>query len=150
MDDSFNLDSQDDLKKIAKYHYCEIGFSWLNIYASSYDIDGWRIIVSNSYSSYVDIAIDVATALYKNDVPKGIYDAETFLKILKEEDYVKLTPHTFHDYMSWHEEGTVYELPWEYNLKDKTDDEGLSREQYNQIISLAEWKKESKIKPKMI
>lgn len=150
LDDSFNLDSQEDFKKFAKNLYCEIGFSRLNIYASSYDIDGWRIIVSNSYSSYVDIAIDVATALYKNDVPIEIHDAETFLKILKEEDYVKLTPHTFHDYMSWHEEGTVYELPWEYDLKDKAADEGLTREQYNQIISLAEWEEGSKIKPKMI
>lgn len=35
-------------------------------------------------------------------------------KILREEDYVRLMQYTFHDYMHRHEEGTVFELSWEY------------------------------------
>ena len=50
-----------------------------------------------------------------------IYDAEKFLKILKEEDYVRLVPESFHNYMGYQEEGCVYELPWEYECADDDD-----------------------------
>ena len=56
------------------------------------------------------LAIEVATALYKVGVPLLIRDAEKLLRILREEDYVRLIPNTYHNYMGYQEEGTVYEL----------------------------------------
>ena len=43
--------------------------------------------VSNSYSSNVGLAMEVAVSLYKADAPLHIYDAEKLLSILKEEDF---------------------------------------------------------------
>ena len=52
----------------------------------------------------------MATALYKTGAPLLIYDAEKLLRILLEEDYVRLVPDS---YLGYQEEGSVYELPWE-------------------------------------
>jgi phosphoenolpyruvate carboxylase len=104
------------------------------------------IVVSNSYSANVELAIEVATALYKVGVPLLIRDAEKLLRILREEDYVRLIPNTYHNYMDYQEEGTVYELPWEYECSDDSESD-LTLEQYNAIVSLAEWQDEELVKP---
>ncbi len=142
---NYDLDSQEDFEKFAHDHYGELGLSRLNIGASNYDSPGWMITVSNSYSSHVDVAIDVATALYKAGAPLKIYSADKLLKILKEEDYVKLIPDTYHDYMNHHEEGTVFQLPWEYEC-DGGDEAYFTVEQYKEIVDLAQWEEEAKVK----
>lgn len=134
----YDIDSQDDFRRFATDHYGELGLSRLNILASNDRQHGWNIVVSNSYSAKVELAIEVATALYKAGVPLMIYDAEKFLKILKEEDYVRLIPDSFHNYMGYQEEGRVYELPWEYECSDDSNSV-LTKEQYQAIVSLAEW-----------
>lgn len=144
LQDKYNLDSETDFNKFASDHYGELGLSRLNVLASDFDSPGWRIIVSNSYSAYVDVAVEVATALYKSGVPLEIHDAGKLLRILKEEDHVKLIPYTFHDYMGHHEEGTVYQLPWEYECMD-SEENVLSLKQYHEIISLAEWDEIEKV-----
>ena len=75
-----------------------------------------------------------------------IYDAEKFLKILMEEDYVRLVPESFHNYMGYQEEGRVYELPWEYECADD-DDSFLTLKQYHSLVSIAEWQSESRVRP---
>lgn len=144
LQDKYDLDSETDFNKFASDHYGELGLSRLNVLASDFDSPGWRIIVSNSYSAYVDVAVEVATALYKSGVPLEIHDAAKLLRILKEEDHVKLIPYTFHDYMGHHEEGTVYQLPWEYECMD-SEENVLSLKQYHEIISLAEWDEIEKV-----
>lgn len=142
----YDIDSQDDFRRFATDHYGELGLSRLNILASHDRQQGWKIVVSNSYSAKVELAIEVATALYKAGVPLMIYDAEKFLKILKEEDYVRLVPESFHNYMGYQEEGRVYELPWEYECADE-DDSFLTLKQYHSLVSIAEWQPESRVKP---
>lgn len=53
----------------------------------------------------------------KVGVPLLIRDAEKLLRILREEDYVRLIPNTYHNYMGYQEEGTVYELPGNTNAQ---------------------------------
>lgn len=142
----YDVDSQDDFRRFATDHYGELGLSRLNILASNDRQHGWKIVVSNSYSANVELAIEVATALYKAGVPLMIYDAEKFLKILKEEDYVRLVPDSFHNYMGYQEEGCVYELPWEYECADD-DDSFLTLKQYHALVSIVEWQSESRVKP---
>ena len=142
----YDIDSQDDFRRFATDHYGELGLSRLNILASHDRQQGWKIVVSNSYSAKVELAIEVATALYKAGVPLMIYDAEKFLKILKEEDYVRLVPESFHNYMGYQEEGRVYELPWEYECAD-VDDSFLTLKQYHALVSTAEWQSESRVRP---
>lgn len=142
----YDIDSQDDFRRFATDHYGELGLSRLNILASNDRQHGWRIVVSNSYSAKVELAIEVATALYKAGAPLLIYDAEKFLKILKEEDYVRLVPESFHNYMGYQEEGCVYELPWEYECADD-DDSFLTLKQYYALVSTAEWQSEFRAKP---
>lgn len=144
LQDEYDLDSETDFNKFASDHYGELGLSRLNVLASDFDSPGWRIIVSNSYSAYADVAIEVATALYKAGAPLEIHNAAKLLRILKEKDHVKLIPYTFHDYMGHHEEGTVYQLPWEYECMD-SEENVLSLKQYHDIISLAEWDEIEKV-----
>lgn len=142
----YDIDSQEDFMRFATDHYGELGLSRLNILASNDRQHGWKIVVSNSYSANVELAIEVATALYKAGVPLMIYDAEKFLKILKEEDYVRLVPESFHNYMGYQEEGRVSELPWEYECADDTNSV-LTKEQYQAIVLLVEWQPEEQVNP---
>ena len=142
----YDIDSPEDFIRFATDHYGELGLSRLNIIASKVSQQGWMIVVSNSYSANVELAIEVATALYKFGVPLLISDAEKLLRILREEDCVRLIPNSYHNYMGYQEEGTVYELPWEYECSDDSESD-LTLEQYNAIASLAEWQDEELVKP---
>ena len=141
----YDIDSPADFIRFATDHYGELGLSRLNIFASNKRQQGWMIVVSNSYSANVGLAIEVATALYKAGAPLLIYDAEKLLRILREEDYVRLIPDSFHNYMGYQEEGIVYELPWEYECSGDTNSI-LTKEQYQAIVSLAEWLPEERIR----
>lgn len=79
----------------------------------------------------------------KANAPLHIYDAEKLLSILKEEDFVRLVPDSYHNYMGYQEEGTVYELPWEYECSDEKNS-FLTLEQYHDIISHTEWDPEKR------
>ena len=141
----YDIYSSEDFMRFATDHYGELGLSRLNIFASHDRQQGWKIVVSNSYSSNVGLAIEVATALYKTGTPLLIYDAEKLLRILLEENYVRLVPDSFHNYMGYQEEGSVYELLWEYECSDDNNSV-LTKEQYQAIVSLAEWQEVEKIK----
>ena len=140
----YGIDSQEDFMRFATDHYGELGLSRLNIFASHDRQQGWKIVVSNSYSANAGLAIEVATALYKAEVPLLIYDAEKLLRILMEEDYVRLVPDSYHNYMGYQEEGSVYELPWEYECSDDANSV-LTKEQYQAIVSTAEWLPEERM-----
>lgn len=140
----YDIDSKEDFMRFATDHYGELGLSRLNILASNYRQQVWKIVVSNSYSANAGLAIEVATALYKAGAPLLIYDAEKLLRILLEEDYVRLVPNSYHNYMGYQEEGSVYELPWEYECSDDGDS-FLTWEQYQEIVSLTEWLPEEQV-----
>lgn len=142
----YDIDSPADFMRFATDHYGELGLSRLNIFASHDRQQGWKIVVSNSYSANAGLAIEVATALYKAGAPLLIYDAEKLLRTLLEEDYVRLVPDSYHNYMGYQEEGSVYELPWEYECSDDSNSV-LTKEQYQAIVSLAEWQPEERVKP---
>lgn len=141
----YDIDSPEDFIRFATDHYGELGLSRLNIFASNYRQQGWKIVVSNSYSANAGLAIEVATALYKAGAPLLIYDAKKLLRILLEEDYVRLVPYSYHNYMGYQEEGAVYELPWEYECSDDTNSV-LTKEQYKEIVSNAEWQDIEQVK----
>ena len=141
----YDIDSPDDFMRFATDHYGELGLSRLNIFASHDRQQGWKIVVSNSYSANAGLAIEVATTLYKAGAPLLIYDAEKLLRILLEEDYVRLVPDSYHNYMGYQEEGIVYELPWECECSDDANSI-LTKEQYQAIVSLAEWLPEERIR----
>ena len=141
----YNIDSPEDFMRFATDHYGELGLSRLNIFASHDRQQGWKIVVSNSYSANAGLAIEVATALYKAGAPLLIYDAEKLLRILLEEDYVRLVPDSYHNYMGYQEEGSVYELPWEYECSVDSNSV-LTKEQYQVIVSIAEWQDIEQVK----
>ena len=142
----YNVDSQEDFIRFATDHYGELGLSRLNILASNVQHQGWKIVVSNSYSSNVGLAMEVAVSLYKADAPLHIYDAEKLLSFLREEDFVRLVSDSYHNYMGYQEEGTVYELPWEYECSDEKNS-FFTLEQYHDIISHTEWESEKRVEP---
>ena len=60
----YDIDNPEDFMRFATDHYGELGLSRLNILASNYRQQVWKIVVSNSYSANAGLAIEVATALY--------------------------------------------------------------------------------------
>ena len=144
VEDIYDVDSEDDFKKFATDHYGELGLSRLNVFASDWDVNGWKIVVSNSYSAYVDKAIEVATALYKAGAPLYIHSADKLLELIKEEGYVRMIQDSYHNYMNHQEETTVFQLPWEEECVNDSD-YGLTLEQYHKIISETEWEEVDKV-----
>lgn len=124
-------------------HYGELGLSRNDVHATDYYTpSGWLITFGVSYSAWVDAGCEIALALYEAGAPLLVHDAQKMLDILEEKDYVKLTPHTFHDYLNHHDEGSVFDLPYECYL----DRDGeLTRAQYDEIVSLAEWDEEDQL-----
>lgn len=141
--DETDLDSAAELIKIAQDHYGELGLSRMNVHATDYYTpDSWLITFGISYSAYVDIGMEIAVALYESGCPLLIHDAEKLLAILEERDSVRLTPRTFHDYLNHHKEGSVFSLPYECYLGEEDE---LTREQYDEIVSLAQWNAEEQV-----
>ena len=142
----YDIDSPEDFMRFATDHYGELGLSRLNIFASHDRQQGWRIVVSNSYSANAGLAIEVATSLYKAGAPLLIYDAEKLLRILREEDYVRLVPDSYHNYMGYQEEGPSTNCRGNMNAR-KMLISVLTKEQYQAIVSLAEWQPEERVSP---
>lgn len=118
-----DLDSEDDFQKFDHDHYGELGFSRTNVLADDYTVPGkWVIRVSVSYSSQIWDGMKVAFALYEAGAPLHIDHAERLLAAVEETDYVRLTSYTFHNYLNWQEETSVYSLPWEYQCDYKDYD----------------------------
>ena len=141
--DETDFDSEDAFKKMAFDHYGELGLSRNNVHATGYYTPGkWLITFGVSYSAWVDAGCEIALVLYEAGAPLLVHDAQKMLDILEERDFVMLTPHTFHDYLNHHEEGSVFDLPYECYLGDGDD---ITKEQYDEIVALAEWKPEVQV-----
>jgi hypothetical protein len=124
-------------------HYGELGLSRNNVHATDYYTPGgWLISFGVSYSAWVDAGCEIALAIYEAGAPLLMHNSQKILDILEGKDYVKLTPHIFHDYLNHHEEGSVFDLPYECDLEDG---DGITREQYDEIVSLATWKPEEQL-----
>lgn len=147
IDDELDVDSEKDFKKFAYDHYGELGLTRMNLYACDYDVPGkWVFHFAVSYSAWLWDALKIAKALYESGVPLHISSAERTLAALQERDYVRLTPHTFHNYLNHHEENSVLSLHYECECVDKTEPECFTREQLQEIIDHSEWLPEDKLK----
>ena len=141
--DETDFDSVKAFEDIAFDHYGELGLSRMDIHATDYYTPRkWLITFRFSYSAYIDDAVDIAVALYESGCPLLIHDARKTLDVLEEKDNVLLTPHIFHDYFCHHEEGSVFDLPYECYLDQENE---LTREQYDEIVSLACWEPEVQV-----
>ena len=141
--DETDFDSEEAFKEMAFDHYGELGLSRNIVHATGYYTPGkWLITFGVSYSAWVDAGCEIALALYEAGAPLLVHDAQKMLDILEERDFVMLTPHTFHDYLNHHEEGSVFDLPYECYLDDGDD---ITREQYDEIVALAEWEPEVQV-----
>lgn len=142
--DETDFDSEEAFKEMAVDHYGELGLSRNDVHAVDYFTPGkWLISFGVSYSAWVDAGCEIALALYEAGAPLLLYDAQKMLDILEGKDYVKLTPHTFHDYLNHHGEGSVFDLPYECYLGSGDE---ITREQYDEIVSLATWEPEDELK----
>ena len=138
--DETDFDSEKAFKEMAFDHYGELGLSRNDVHATDYYTPGkWLITFGVSYSAWVDAGCEIALALYEAGAPLLIYNARKILDILEGQDYVRLTPHTFHDYLNHHDEGSVFSLPYECYVGEQDE---LTREQYDEIVALADWSAE--------
>lgn len=142
--DETDFDSEEAFKEMAFDHYGELGLSRNDVHAVDYYTPGkWLITFGVSYSAWVDAGCEIALALYEAGAPLLLHNAQKMLDILEGKDYVRLTPHTFHDYLNHHEEGSVFDLPYECYLGNGDE---ITREQYDEIVSLATWEPEGELK----
>lgn len=141
--DDYDLDSVQDFKKFAKDHYGELGFSRMNVGSTNFYTNGkWLLTFGISYSAYVDVGLKIAIALFESGAPFIYYDAETTLHVLEETGWVRLEPHTFHDYLQGGEDEGVFPLPYVEFCDGENE---ISREQFNQIVEKAVWEPEVKL-----
>lgn len=139
-----DLDSVKDFKNFAQDHYGELGLSRMNVGATDYYVrDKWIITFGISYSSCVERGLRIAMALYETGAPFIFYDAENLLHILEESGMVRISPFTFHDYLQNGDDEGVMALPY---VEDCDKEGELTRAQYDEIVRLAEWEPDVKLK----
>ena len=140
-----DLDSEEDFMKFKHDHYGELGFSRTDIVADNHTIPGkWTIRISPSYSSQIWLALEVALALYEAGIPLRVENADRLREAVQESDCVRLTSHSFHNYISHQEEISVYVLPWEDECQYEIY--GVTAEQLQDLISHSEWLPVNKLK----
>ena len=142
--DQYNLDSEKDYRDFAKDHYGEIGLSRMNVGATSHQAGGkWIITFGISYSAHKEVGLRIAMALFETGAPFIFYDAENLLHILEESGTVRISPFTFHDYLKGGDDEGVFGLPY---VEDCDKDGELPRAQYDEIVRLAHWEHDVKLK----
>lgn len=142
--EKYNLDSETDFEHFAIDHYGELGLSRMNVRATNYYAGGkWIITFGFSYSAYANLGLKIAMALYESGAPFIFYEAENLLHILEETGMVRISPFTFHDYLGSGDDEGVIDLPF---VEDCDKESELTRTQYNEIVRLAEWEPEVKVK----
>lgn len=140
----YDLDSEEDFKRFAKDHYGELGLSRMNVGASQYYAGGkWLVTFGISYSASVPYGLKIAMALYETEAPFVFHDAETLLHVLEESGTVRLSPFTYHDYLGSGDDEGVFSLPY---VEDCRIEGEVTREQYDEIVRLAEWEPKTKLK----
>lgn len=140
----YDLDSEKDYILFAKDHYGELGLSRMNVGSTRYYAGGkWIITFGISYSAHDKVGLKIAIALYETGVPFIFYDAENLLHILEETGTVRISPFTFHDYLQNGDDEGVIDLPF---VEDCDKEGELTRTQYDEIIRLAEWEPDVKLK----
>lgn len=137
-------DSEEDFKRFATDHYGELGLSRMNIGATHYYVRGkWIITFGISYSAHDATGLRIALALYESGAPFVFYDAENLLHILEETGWMRISPFTYHDYLQGGDDEGVIDLPF---VEDCDKEGELTRTQYDEIVRLAEWEPEVKLK----
>ena len=140
----YDLDSEEDFDSFAKDHYGELGLSRMNVGASQYYAGGkWLVTFGISYSASVSYGLKIAMALYETGAPFIFHDAETLLHVLEESGTVRISPFTYHDYLSSGDDEGVFSLP---HVEDCGEEDEITREQYDEIVRLAKWVPEVKLK----
>ena len=140
----YELDSEKDFKRFATDHYGELGLSRMNVGATHYYARGkWIITFGISYSAHDATGLRIALALYESGAPFVFYDAENLLHILEETGWVRISPFTFHDYLQGGDDEGVIDLPF---VEDCDKEGELTRAQYDEIVKLAEWELDVKLK----
>lgn len=115
----------------------------MNVGSSDYYVDGkWLLTFGISYSAYVDVGLMIAMALFESGAPFIYYDAETTLHVLEETGWIRLEPHTFHDYLQGGDDEGVFPLPY---VEFCDGEHEISREQYDQIVDKAVWEHDVKL-----
>ena len=147
IDEELDVDSEKDFKKFAYDHYGELGLTRMNLYAFDYDVPGkWVFHFAVGYSAWLWDALKIAKALYESGAPLHISAAKRTLDALQERDYIRLTPHTFHNYLHHHDENSAMSLPYECECVDEPEPECFTCDQLQEVIAYSEWLPEDKLK----
>lgn len=142
--DDLDCDSEKAFQDFAQDHYGELGLSRMNVRATNHYAGGkWIISFSISYSASVETGLKIAMALYKTRAPFVFYDANNLLHILKETGQVRILPFTFHDYIGGGDDEGVFDLPY---IEDCDKEGEITRKQYDEIVRLAKWEPDVKLK----
>ena len=140
----YDLDSEKDYRAFAKDHYGELGLSRMNVGATHYHAGGkWLITFGISYSAHDEMGLKIALALYETGAPFIFYDAGNLLHILEETGTVRISPFTFHDYLKGGDDEGIIDLP---HIEDCDKKGELTRAQYDEIVQLAQWEPDIRLK----
>lgn len=97
--DEVEPDSEEYFKSIANDHYGELGLCRMNVYATDWEDDKWKIGLSVSYSAHMTYYLNLAADFYKAGMPVKLNEDKVMVSVLDETDYVGFTTSSFHDYI---------------------------------------------------
>ena len=132
-----DVDSEEDFNAITSGEYGKLGSTGMAVHASEYFTLGeWLFAISINNLSTLATGLEIAAALFDEGCPLIIHNSQKLLDLLEEKDNVLLTSAPYHDNLDDQEEGSVFELPKEDEIEKPYE---LTREQYDEIVSLARW-----------
>ena len=135
--DKNKLDDESPDEYLQDFQYGELGWSGMTLYLTDGDLPAESYFELNIGSdSNIAVGLEVAISLYDSGCPLIINDAERLLDIVEEKGEIILTSNKDLDCMAGQNNGSIFELPNEYEIGKPYE---ITREQYNEIVSLARW-----------
>lgn len=140
--DEVEPDSEEYFKSIANDHYGELGLCRMNVYATDWEDDKWKIGLSVSYSAHMTYYLNLAADFYKAGMPVKLNEDKIMVSVLDETDYVGFTTSSFHDYIR--DGGVTEKISLDrdfYHIEDSRKRNEVRR----RIIKAAKWEPQERV-----
>lgn len=136
----YDLDSETDFRRwkedVSSFHGFDVVYARVHMYPINED-GKWRFCVNTGSYWNLDQCLRVVVALSDAGISVDLGDTDDILGILKETDYVEITPYAYR-YMQGDNVGSQMRLPYA---------DEIGKDILKKIISNTEWEKIEEVRP---
>ncbi|MDE6337681.1 MAG: hypothetical protein K2L34_14040, partial [Muribaculaceae bacterium] len=137
---NYHLDSEDDFRRwktdVSSYHGFDVVYARVHLYPV-YEHGNWHFHITTRSYWNLDECLKTVIGLTDADISPEVGEVSHILGILKETDYVEITPYAYR-YMQGEGIGSQMKLPYIGEV-----DRGIIKK----IIENTDWKPIEKVKP---